>query len=30
MKAIDLSDIEKIKKLNSVEDVIYRCDALYS
>ena len=30
LKAIDLSVIEKIKKLNSVEDVIYRCDALYS
>lgn len=29
-KAIDLSDIEKIKKLNSVEDVIYRCHALYT
>lgn len=30
LKAIDLSDIEKIKKLNSVEDVIYRCHTLYT
>ena len=29
-KAIGLSDIEKIKKLNSVEDVIYRCHTLYT